>query len=204
MMQAKLLHSVEVGEIVRVGATRPTPIEVRFIAATHRDLATEVAAGRFRTDLYYRLDGVSLLIPPLRDRTDRIIPLAMEFVAAAQRQTIRCSAAFLARLEQHDWPGNVRELKATVERAVMLAAGADLTESHLIFSRRVAGLPLDQPDVAHANNELPRDAFAERTRIMEALRNCGGNQTRAARTLGVSRATLAARLVLYRIPRPRS
>jgi hypothetical protein len=122
-LQAKLLRMLEAGEVTRVGAVHPISIDVRFVAATSRDLAAEVAAGRFRADLYYRLDGVSLLIPPLRERSGMIIPLALQFIAAAQAgraDPSDVSAAFLARLEAHDWPGNVRELKATVERALLI------------------------------------------------------------------------------------
>jgi len=208
-LQAKLLRVLETSEITRVGAVQPVPIDVRFIAATHRDLVSDVAAGRFRADLYYRLDGVSLLLPPLRARTDQIIPLALQFISAAQSDRNWKSAAtadFLACLENHDWPGNVRELKATVERAVLIAAGADLTPSHLMFSRRVrppspTQLQLSAPSIPL---ELSPVALIERARIVEALDACAGNQTRAAKQLGVSRATLSAKLALYRIPRPRT
>src|SRR6185503_10664456 len=125
-LQAKLLRALEVGEVTRVGAVQPIAIDVRFIAATNRDLADEVAAGRFRADLYYRLDGVSLVIPPLRERRGMIVPLALQFVETAPTRHAHrpvATAAFLSRLEAHDWPGNVRELKATVERAVLVAAG---------------------------------------------------------------------------------
>jgi DNA-binding NtrC family response regulator len=152
---------------------------------------------------------VSLLIPPLRARRNQIIPLALHFVSAVQawpRRKSSATAAFLARLEAHDWPGNVRELKATVERAVLIAAGADLTPSHLIFSKRVAAPPTlpVQPTTPGASADLDPDALIERTRIIEALDAHAGNQTRAARRLGLSRATLTAKLALYRIPRPRA
>jgi two-component system, NtrC family, response regulator AtoC len=209
MLQAKLLRALEAGEITRVGAVHPITVNLRFIAATNRDLAYEVAAGRFRADLYYRLDGVSLWIPPLRARRDQIVPLALEFVSAAQRSRESRSlatAAFLACLENHDWPGNVRELKATVERALLIADGADLEPSHVVFSKRIAARPSvrRQDSVGDFLVDFGPEARLERERIIEALDACAGNQTRAAKRLGFSRATLTAKLALYRIPRPRA
>ncbi len=205
-LQAKLLRAVESGEVTRVGSVRPTPIDVRFIAATHRDLAADVVSGRFRADLFYRLDGVSLTVPPLRDRREQIIPLALRFIATAHAAGPRPALAtpgFLARLEAHDWPGNVRELKATVERAVLIAAGTELTASHLIFSRRLAASSRP-PATAGPSGDLRADALCDRTRVIEALNACAGNQTRAAKKLGISRATLTNKLTLYRLPRPQS
>jgi len=148
------------------------------------------------------------LIPPLRERRGLIVPLALQFLEAAQeKRGLRsaATAAFLSRLEAHDWPGNVRELKATVERAVLVAAGKDLTPSHVILSKRVApAQPSPAPAPAPAGApDLEPAALAERARIIEALEACAGNQTRAAKQLGISRATLTTRLALYRIPRPR-
>jgi len=212
-LQAKLLRAVEVGQITRVGAVAPIEIDVRFIAATNRDLAEEVAGGRFRADLYYRLDGVSLAIPPLRERRGMIVPLALHFIEAAQAKREHRSevtSAFLARLDNHDWPGNVRELKATVERAVLLAAGKDLAPTHLMFSKRIGpsrppSMPTPTPPPSTPPpSDLDAEALAERTRILEALDACAGNQTRAAKQLGMARATLTAKLALYRIPRPRA
>jgi DNA-binding NtrC family response regulator len=214
-LQAKLLRAVEVGQVTRVGAVAPISIDVRFIAATNRDLADEVAAGRFRADLFYRLDGVSLAIPPLRDRRGMIVPLALHFIAETRakrgERNSEVSHAFLARLDGHDWPGNVRELKATVERAVLLAGGKDLSPQHLMFSKRVGpsrpATPQPQPSptpTPPAPADLDAAALAERSRILEALDACAGNQTRAAKQLGMARATLTAKLALYRIPRPRA
>jgi len=208
-LQAKLLRALETREVTRVGAVAPIAIDVRFIAATHRDLATEIASQRFRADLYYRLDGVSFVIPPLRERRGMIAPLALQFVAAALPGRDRArsvSAAFLDKLEAHDWPGNVRELKATIERAVILAAGGDLSASHLMFSPRFAAP--DAPPSPDAPSRPTPDraddaATDERAAILAALAECAGNQTRAATRLGISRATLTNKLARYRIPRPR-
>jgi two-component system, NtrC family, response regulator AtoC len=202
-LQAKLLRALESGEVTRVGAVQPTPIDVRFVAATNRELADHVAAGRFRPDLYYRLDGVSLVIPPLRERRGQIVPLALQFIAAVGGGA--ASAAFLARLEAHDWPGNVRELKATVERAVLIAAGSDLTPAHLILSKRVSSPEVSAAAAAaSATAVTPKPESYERARIVAALDACAGNQTRAAKQLGISRATLTTKLAVHKIRRPRS
>lgn len=205
-LQVKLLRALEAGEITRVGAVQPIAVDVRFIAATNRDLSLEVAAGRFRADLYYRLDGISLHIPPLRDRPRQIIPLVLHFISArATNNSVSATHDFLARLEAYDWPGNVRELKATIDRAVVLAAGSALNASHLIFSKR-ASLLTEQS--AHGTSsailgDLDAAALRERAQIIEALSSNAGNQTRTARQLGISRASLSTKLSLYRIPRPR-
>src|SRR5262249_24939039 len=117
-IQAKLLRAIEQREVTRIGATRPVAIDVRFIAATNRDLPAEVEAGRFRSDLFFRLDGVTLVVPPLRERKHRIAPRALGFLerltrGGAQRLTVEAVAA----LEAYAWPGNVRELRAVIERA---------------------------------------------------------------------------------------
>jgi len=206
-LQAKLLRVIETRQVTRVGAVHAITIDVRFVAATHRDLASEVVAGRFRADLYYRLDGVSLEIPPLRERRGQIAALAAEFIAAAQADREPKSsptAEFLELLEAHDWPGNVRELKATVERAVMLADGHDLNASHLILSKRVvprrwSAFPQEQ---SSSSSSTPVELDPERAKIVDALTACAGNQTRAAAKLGISRRTLANKLIKYSIPRP--
>jgi transcriptional regulator with GAF, ATPase, and Fis domain len=193
-LQPKLLRAVEAGEILRVGALTPIPIDVRFIAATHRDLVAEVGAGTFRADLFYRLDGVSLRIPPLRERTSQIGPLALRFLAGKGAVG---TPQLIARLAQHAWPGNVRELKAAVERAALLARGAPVTPEHLVLATSTERAP------APAVIEWTADERADRDRIVAALAACGGNQTRAARHLGIARATLAAKLARYRVRRPR-
>src|SRR5262249_7524885 len=141
-IQAKLLRVVEQREVLRLGAIRPTPIDVRFIAATHRDLVTDVEAGRFRRDLLFRLDGVELVIPPLRERRALIGPLAPRVVEEARTRAskpcLRLGDAALAALEAHAWPGNVRELKAVIERAALLAATDQIEVKQLAFARRVA------------------------------------------------------------------
>src|SRR6185503_4449616 len=122
-LQAKLLRAVEQREVTRLGSTRPVAIDIRYIAATNRDLQAEVEAGRFRRDLFFRLDGLSLSIPPLRTRPEQIGPLALRFVAAARERSgggsAHLPAETLAALQGYSWPGNVRELKAVIERALL-------------------------------------------------------------------------------------
>jgi DNA-binding NtrC family response regulator len=198
-IQVKLLRAIEAREITRVGAVTPIALDVRFVAATNRDLAAEVEAGRFRRDLFYRLDGVTLVIPPLRERRERIGPLALQFLATAKTGAPQAlDAELFARLVAHDWPGNVRELKAVLERAAILAGGGPVTVRH------VAITPMSPTPVkAASTTEAATPDAAERQRIIDALEACAGNQTRAAKLLGISRATLVTKLGIHRIQRPR-
>jgi DNA-binding NtrC family response regulator len=194
-LQAKLLRAVESREVMRVGGVKPTAIDVRFVAASHRDLAGACAAGGFRRDLFYRLAGITLSLPPLRDRRQQIPLLAARFARDATGRDGALSPAALARLGAHAWPGNVRELKNVVERAALLAAGGAIEPAHLLFDASPAA-PAPEAEAE------PRDT-AERDRIVAALEACAGNQTQAARKLGISRATLVHKLDLHRVPRPR-
>jgi DNA-binding NtrC family response regulator len=214
-VQVKLLRAIEAREVLRVGGTRPIAIDVRFLAASHRPLPEACAAGAFRPDLYYRLAGITLTIPPLRERPAQIAQLAIRFALAATGRNDALSAAALARLAAHAWPGNVRELKNVVERAALLAGGDMIELDHLLFDP----IPTSPPSTADASTSAPTSPVAapatpaqlrsdlrardERARIDEALGACGGNQTAAARRLGMSRATLTHRLDLLGIVRPR-
>jgi transcriptional regulator with GAF, ATPase, and Fis domain len=238
-MQAKLLRALEAREVMRVGGLKSIPLDVRFIAATNRDLKARVAEREFRADLYYRLDGVTLLIPPLRERRGQIAPLAMKFLADSQTRqgkvaSVRISAGALSQLQTYNWPGNVRELKAVVERAAVLARGDEIRTEHMQLGARAApsdpyktsmatpeamaaalASPLSQSQetpgpTAGGSGSMPAldhtlsaAEQAERAKIVEALDACAGNQTRAAKLLGVSRATLVTKIAIYRIPRPR-
>jgi two-component system response regulator AtoC len=218
-LQAKLLRVLEQREVMRIGSTKPIAVDVRFVAATNRDLPAEVAAGRFRRDLFFRLDGITLQIPPLRERRPLLGPLAIALHDQARERAGKpkrpLSADVLAALEAHDWPGNVRELKATLERAVLLAGDGDVARRHLVFSRTVeqaaeptrAAIP--EPRAAReivddAPDDLTAEQREDRQRVMRALDECAGNQTRAAQKLGISRTTLVTKLRVYRIPRPRT
>ena len=194
-LQAKLLRVIETREVVRVGAVRAASVDVRFLAATHKDLLAASQAGTFRRDLFYRLAGLTLTIAPLRERTHQIAGLATRFAREAGGGTI--GAAALARLVEHDWPGNVRELRNVVERAALLATGGDIGPEHILLDT-----PGARPAPAAAD-DLPDDEVADRDRIIAALEACAGNQSLAAKELGISRATLVNKLARYRIPRPR-
>jgi two-component system response regulator AtoC len=208
-VQAKMLRAIEARQVIRVGGVRPVDLDVRFIAATHRDLNADVATGAFRKDLYFRLNGVTLVVPPLRSRREAIPALANQFLAdaAARAGRIpvpRLAPDALAVIGQHDWPGNVRELKAVIERAVLIASGDEIGPRHLLIDEPVAPpAPPAAGPATPATWALDPAAAIERDRIVAALEACAGNQTHAARELGMSRATLVTKLGLYRIPRPR-
>lgn len=224
-MQVKLLRVLENREITRVGGVRPRRIDVRIVSATNRDLLQRVEAGEFRQDLYFRLDGISLAIPPLRERRREIAPLARGFVREAclrtGRSPLRITDQAIALLETCPWPGNVRELKNAVERAVTLCSGLAIDVANLappgsvfgpsrgVVAARLSGPPAPAPeeDEPSANLGLHEDArlatqAIERRRIAEAMERCGGNQTRAAKLLQISRRTLVTRLTEYGFARP--
>jgi two-component system, NtrC family, response regulator AtoC len=214
-LQVKLLRVLEDSAVRRIGSANPRPVDVRFIAATNKDLAAEVDAGRFRRDLYFRLAGATFTIPPLRERKDEILPLAEQFVASASGPLGR---AFVladdarAWLTEHDWPGNIRELRNACERAVLLAPGSVIEKQHLTIEepKRAPGRYRSPttPPPGMFTSDMPTQVRAtvaelEKQRILEALDKCAGNQTRAAELLGISRRTLINRLDEYGIARPR-
>ena len=280
-IQAKLLRVLEERTVLRVGGLHPRPIDARFLAASHKDLEDEVAAGRFRQDLYFRLNGITLEIPALRERTGEIEGLCTSFIADSCRRSRRTDVPTLSRealqlLKSYAWPGNIRELRNVVERAVLLSTGPRITAEHLPADRMMrarspsaptphaspAASPL-RPSTAPSSSLRPaharplghhpgiadeddsgastRPAMSrtpsvmargegavglvddspptlrrgeienlkgavsdlERERITDALRACGGNQTKAAEMLGISRRTLLNRLDQFNLPRPR-
>lgn len=200
--QAKVLRVLDNREVRRVGATQSIAVDVRFIAATNRDLEAEVTQGRFRSDLYFRLNGLALRVPPLRHRRTELLQLAREFAAAAADRAGRSPPGFTRAAEvallAHSFPGNVRELKNLIERGVVLSQGGPIDVDHLLLS---------EPAVAIASDDARRlrDAVeaAERSQIVAALATADGNQSKAAELLGVSRRTLLNRLEAYGLPRPR-
>ena len=193
--QGKLLRVVEDGELERVGSSRTIKVDVRLIAATNADLAAEVAAGRFRKDLLFRLNTVEVHLPPLRERREDIAPLAQTFLARSarryQRIGLQLSAPALHALEEYAWPGNVRELEHVMERAVLTANGAQIAQ--LDFS-----LPLAAPAGSATNARMTLDE-AEQDMIRNALERCAGNIQKTAEMLGLSRAALYRRLEKFGI-----
>jgi DNA-binding NtrC family response regulator len=208
-VQSKLLRVLEDRKVLRVGGRSERPVDVRFVAATNRDLLGEVQRKAFREDLYYRLNGVSLLIPPLRARRDEILPLCRMFMARACAEHgrdagLELSAQAEEALLRHDWPGNVRELRNVIERGVVLCSGAVLHLEHLPPTLRTPAGSV-RSDAQGDPKAVLQEGIREldRQRIRDALAHCGGSQTLAARHLGVSRRTLVNWLDDLDLPRPR-
>ncbi|MBA3818602.1 MAG: sigma 54-interacting transcriptional regulator [Deltaproteobacteria bacterium] len=195
-LQVRLLRVLERRVVTRVGGTDEIAVDVRVVAATHRDVEAEVRAGRFREDLYFRLAGFTLAVPPLRVRTEDIVPIAEAFVKRVadelgQPPPVLGDDAKLA-LRHHDWPGNVRELRNAIERAVVVQSTGTITADDLPERVRDAGRRARPNLPEGALKEQLRDHLAdlERVAIVEALETFGGNQTRTAKRLGISRRAL--------------
>jgi two-component system response regulator AtoC len=199
-LQVALLRVLQEGEVRRVGDARTIRVDVRVLAATHRDLAQEVAAGTFREDLFYRLNVVAVRLPPLRDRSEEIEPLARRFLA---RHAVRLglaekplSAEALRRLLAWRWPGNVRELENALERALVLSEGEEIDPDALPEELRAAGAPSGPPAAPPEGDLSVKKAqrVLEAELIRRALERTGGNRTRAAELL-----ELSPRALLYKI-----
>ena len=192
--QAKLLRVLEAKAVVPVGATSARPLRARFIAACNSDLGAAVARGEFRADLYYRLAGATLVIPPLRQRPKEILPIARAFAEAAEEPRPLSSDAERALLA-HAWPGNIRELRNVIERAALLAEGTAITAADLGLCTAIA-LPAPVVGPLSRRTDL-------RGAIEAALQATSGNREQTAALLGVSRATLCRHLARLGISRPR-
>ncbi len=226
--QVKLLRVLEEGKVRRVGGIKAQAIDVRYVAATNRDLEAEVARGTFRKDLFFRLNGISFFIPPLRERVGEIEGLARLLVVEASERMGRAappavSSEVLALLQRYPWPGNIRELRNVLERAVLLCgAGGALELAHLPAEKMTAHFAARRtaPQTAAPHPAAPGEvplvrapttpgemrqqlAEMERQRIIDALARCAGNQTEAAQALGISRRTLVKRISDLNLPRPR-
>jgi DNA-binding NtrC family response regulator len=195
-LQAKLLRVLQEHEIERVGGRKPVPVDLRIIATTNRRLKDHTAGGKFREDLYYRLNVIPLNIPPLRDRKNDIPLLIEHFVRKHSRggnQPLqRMSQDTIQHFLQYDWPGNIRELENMVERWLVLYQGDFLTTSHLFLNEGATALPpasLGKPSMSVRE--------MERALIMETLQAMNGNRTQAAKILGISLRTLRNKLREY-------
>jgi DNA-binding NtrC family response regulator len=216
-LQAKLLRAIQEREIDRLGGAGPVKIDVRILAATNRDLAQEVAAGRFREDLYFRLNVIRLRIPPLRERLADILPLAEHFAQRYAQANGLPARDFTPEARElllgHNWPGNVRELENAIHRAVLLAGGevigVDAIELSAMPARAEpaasvpvlavpAAAPAPKPGKPVAALVGRRMEDVERELILETLSHCLGNRTRAAELLGISIRTLRNKLHEYR------
>ena len=203
-LQAKLLRALQEGEVVPIGATQPIKVDVRIIACANRDLPTEVAEGRFRADLYYRLNVFPLALKPLRERAEDIAPLAFALVlrhAAPGRELPWISESALAMLRLHGWPGNVRELENVMRRALLLAGdAAEIGAAHIVFDQpaRLVSAPADQLPAPSGKRLSNIVQISEAKAIMQTLDACGGNRIEAARQLGISERTLRYRLAAFR------
>ncbi|TXC72442.1 sigma-54-dependent Fis family transcriptional regulator [Sphingomonas ginsenosidivorax] len=206
-LQAKLLRVLQEREVVPIGASVPQRIDVRIIACANRDLQDEVAAGRFRSDLYYRLAVFPLTTKRLAERRQDIPALAATMILrhAGNRSTIPWpTAEAIDALGRHDWPGNVRELENVIQRALLFAAGDTIDAGHIVFDRAVAPAPIARPitgpgaeanDTETLGNIVQMSEFAA---IRETLRACGGSRIETARRLGISERTLRYRLAKAR------
>jgi two-component system, NtrC family, response regulator AtoC len=210
-IQVKLLRVLEERQVLRIGGTRPRPIDVRLLSATNRHLESAIEDGTFRRDLFFRLNGITLEIPPLRDRPSEIEPLARRFAEVAARRMGATSRPEIEtvvweRLLRYQWPGNIRQLRNVMERAVVLSDGGPITIDDFPVDTYVGPAPrapVAKPTFPKPAGAEPEDDDAERRRIAAALESCAGNQTRAAELLGISRRTLVSRLAEYNMPRPR-
>jgi two-component system NtrC family response regulator len=208
-MQVRLLRLLQEGEVQKVGATSTIHVDVRIIAATHRNLEELIRASAFREDLYYRLAVVPIQLPPLRQRRDDIPELVQSFfrenIIKHHREGLRLPASLIGYFSQYDWPGNVRQLANCIVRIIVLAAGPEIKLSDLPdFLQNV--MPPKLPSEYSASSELHSGDQTlddvDRQVILEAMERFDWNQTHAARHLGVTRKILRRRLERYGIRKP--
>ena len=182
-----------------VGATKPKAVDIRLVAATNKELATEVKFGRFRKDLYYRLNVINLTLPPLRERKEDIEPLTRHFIGKYSRRTKKRVSSIsndaLRLLAQYSWPGNVRELENVIERAVILARGEQVTAD--LFPLMSPENPEGLPETGETSLES-----VERRQIMKILKKTGFHRSRAAEELGITRKTLSKKIAEYGLSLP--
>ncbi|NPU85865.1 MAG: sigma 54-interacting transcriptional regulator [Syntrophaceae bacterium] len=206
--QVKILRAIDNGEIIRVGGTKSIKLDVRIISATNKNMAEEVKEGRFRGDLFYRLNVVPFIIHPLRERREIIIPLSVEFLKVNNLKygfDKKITEEALEELRRHSWPGNIRELKNVVERLTIMSDSQVITDSNvreilstteegqgvLLGLNKYPAVPEASPGVVSIMSEY--ESY-EQSRILEALKQAGGSRTKAARILNISRTKLYQKL----------
>lgn len=201
-LQAKLLRILQEGEIDRLGSTSPVSIDVRVIATTNRDIKQAISEGKFREDLYFRLNVIPLTLPPLRSRTEDIPLLADHFLEEFSKEYGKVGLIFannvMEELMSRRWQGNIRELRNIIERGVLLARGREVTLEDLFFDENEANQPEGSSEGAMALNDMFNLQDVEREIIKKALVKTGGNRTHAAKLLGISVRTLRNKLSEYR------
>jgi len=204
-LQAKLLRVLQEKEFERVGGVKTVRVDVRIIAATNRNIEDLMARGKFREDLYYRLNVIAVRVPPLRERKGDIYPLVMHFVRKYNRilgsGVTGISPRAMEILTGHSWPGNVRELENVVERALNIVTGGEILPAHLPeYLQGGSGIappiPKAEGPELNMNNSI---AGTEKDLILRALAEAGGNRSKAAEILGISRTKLYDRIVRYGI-----
>jgi DNA-binding NtrC family response regulator len=197
--QVKLLRVLETGMFFRVGGTRPRRVDVRLVAATNRDLAAAMRTGQFREDLYYRINTITVLLPPLRERREDVGMLAEHFLETNATYGIkRLQPAALAALERYGWPGNVRELRHVIERGVILCKGDEITAGDLPPEVVGAGGATSTVTAASASGAPSLEAM-ERQHIVATLKQVGGHRGKAASLLGIDPKTLYRKILGYQI-----
>jgi DNA-binding NtrC family response regulator len=198
-LQAKLLRVTQDGRFQRIGSNREIQTGARILAASNRNLEDEVKGGRFREDLFYRLNVVELNIPPLRERREDILPLASRFIEEFAKGRARFSETVATCLENYSWPGNVRELRNAMERAVLLSRSELILPEHLPAKVRAEAVPgQTESHEPHEPMDAARLEEIERQAILQALRQHGFNRTETAKALGISRRALLYKLQRFR------
>jgi DNA-binding NtrC family response regulator len=206
-LQGKLLRVLEEKAFRRIGGTQDIQVDVRIIASTNRDLERLIEEKKFRQDLYYRLNSITIDVPPLRERREDVAPLAEHFLKHFSREfrteEVGISGQALLKLEAYDWPGNVRELRNVIERAVLLAVGFQISAEDIVLGRASASSShgkrfISIPPMGIKFTELERDLIAQ------ALERAGGNQTKAADLLGMTRDQIHYRLQKYGFLAPKT
>ncbi len=185
-MQPKLLRALETNQVKPVGSDRPVDVDTRLVAATNRNLMDEIKEGRFREDLFYRLNVIELIVPPLADRREDIIPLARHFASRFAKRQVRMSPQASHAILTHSWTGNVRELRNAIQRACLLCQGDVILPEHL--PANIAA------DATAEVSDTGRLSQVERATILSTLEECDGNRTQAAKKLGISRRALIYKL----------